>query len=254
MCLQSRPHFMNIVREILEDAAKKEPDKRAFLADSKEICYGDLAPLVEELALRMHGLGVRRGDKVAILSPNSLDWFAIQLAVAELGATLVPLNTRFKKMELQYILKQSDAATLFLVERGASKAYFETLAELIQVFEECGYNAVDSTEFPRLRHVIGGWRLTGLIDVLRSVSGAVDGSFPLSGPEDVVLMQYTSGTTSFPKGVMLSQGQVVRNAFNLGERVGLNSEDVLFSSLPFAHVGGSVLTNLLALTHGAGIL
>ena len=244
------------VKKVLADASRKQPDKIAIVADGRELSYKVLESLVEKTASGLVEAGVTRHDKVAILAPNTLDWFVIQLATSELGAVLVPINTRFKKAEVEYILRQSDASLLFVDERTTSEtAYLQLLRQLFPKVQETDYQKIVSDRFPHMKCIVGGWGSKKLINTLVALSRTLTGaSAPQSEPTDIVLMQYTSGTTSFPKGVMLSQEQILRNASNLGYRVGMNSADLLASPLPFSHVGGSVLTNLLAITHGAGIL
>ncbi len=244
------------VKEVLDDASRKHPNKIAFVADRRELSYKDLESLVAKTASGLVETGITRHDKVAILSPNTLDWFVIQLATAELGVVLVPINTRFKRAEVEYILRQSDASLLLVDERSTGEtAYLQVLRQLFPELQETNYQRIASDRFPHMKCIVGAWGSKRLIDTLISLSQTSAGAYALrSEAMDIVLMQYTSGTTSFPKGVMLSQEQILRNAFNLGSRVGMNSDDLLVSPLPFSHVGGSVLTNLLAITHGAGIL
>jgi acyl-CoA synthetase (AMP-forming)/AMP-acid ligase II len=245
------------VEEFLRQASANQPSKIAFIADNRRISYRDLDNQVARLAASFDSLGVKHNTKVALLSQNSLDWFLIELALIRLGAILVPVNTRFKRTEIQYVLNQSDSTFLVVEGRNSRYDYFESLRGMFPALQKTDYQIVTShDQFPSMRHIVSNWGSNrNLTDVLVSLSSTSQVDHTLnSNPDDIVLIQYTSGTTSFPKGVMLSQQQIVRNAFNLGARIRLDHDDLLFSGLPFAHVGGSVLTNLLAITRGAGVL
>ena len=170
----------------------------------------------------MQALGVGKGDRVAILMPNGEQWLSLFYGAALIGAVTVPVNTRFKAAEIAFCLKQSGAKALFYVSRFLN-------IDFGKMVEEIGFDlAVDvSKSFP-------------------------EGKFtPVKvEPGDLLLIQFTSGTTAYPKGAMLTHDNMLRNAWAAGTRVGVRAEDRYFNCRPFFHVGGSTLSALMSLVSG----
>ena len=171
----------------------------------------------------MQALGIGKGDPVALLMPNGEQWLSLFYGAALLGAVTVPVNTRFKAAELEFCLKQADCKALFYVERFLNNDYGAMVREIK----------------PPLA-----------FDVSRQDLPA--GAFAAGGvsPSDILLIQFTSGTTAYPKGVMLSHDNMLRDAWAAGMRVGVRPEDRYFNCRPFFHVAGSTLSALMALVHG----
>jgi len=171
----------------------------------------------------MQSLGIRRGDHVGILMGNDERWLALFYGAALIGAVTVPVNTRFKAAEIDFCLKQSGCKALFYVERFLSIDYGAMVREI-------GFsNAVDvSSAFPSSRFEP--------VEV---------------SPEELLLIQFTSGTTAYPKGAMLTHDSMLRDAWAAGTRVGIRADDRYFNCRPFFHVAGSTLSALMALVSGA---
>lgn len=167
----------------------------------------------------MQALGIGKGDRVAILLPNGEDWLALFYGAALIGAVTVPVNTRFKAAEIDFCLKQSGAKVLFYVDRFLNNDY----GSMVKGFEHAiEFSTVKKGKYTELK----------------------------VEPRDLLLIQFTSGTTAYPKGVMLTHDSMLRNAWAAGTRVGVRPEDRYFNCRPFFHVGGSTLSALLSLVHG----
>jgi len=194
----------------------------ALVTPSARLSYAELYLKAKHSAGAMQALGVGKGDRVAILLPNGEDWLALFYGAALIGAVTVPVNTRFKSAEIGFCLGQSGAKALFYVNRFLNNDY-------ARMVKETGFE--NSIEISRLGK--GEYKPV-----------AVD-------PRDLLLIQFTSGTTAYPKGVMLTHDSMLRNAWAAGARVGIRSEDRYFNCRPFFHVGGSTLSALMSLVSGA---
>jgi len=174
----------------------------------------------------MQSLGIRKGDRVAVLMPNGEQWLALFYGAALIGAVTVPVNTRFKAAEIDFCLKQSGAKALFYVGRFLNNDYGAMVREI--AFEP-------SFELSR---------------------NSLEGKFKevKVEPNDLLLIQFTSGTTAYPKGVMLTHDNMLRNAWAAGTRIGVRPEDRYFNCRPFFHVGGSTLSALMSLVFGCCLL
>jgi fatty-acyl-CoA synthase len=249
--------------QVLEEVAEKYPNRPALIFKEQRISYRKLREKVETLAKGLLALGIGKNDKVSIWAGNSPEWVYTQVATALMGAVLVPVNTRFRTNELEYILSQSDSTTLILMDRFLNIDFTGILREVCPEIESASPGKLRASRLPLLKNIIflGDKKILGSLsfsEVMSLGEGLPDETLksPMARvqPDDVIMFQYTSGTTAFPKGVMLSHDGVIRDAFYLGERQTLTAEDVLLCPLPFFHVGGAVISTLSALTHGAGMV
>ncbi len=239
------------------------PDHLALIFMNQRVSYRLLWEKARALAKGLMALGVGHGDKVSIWAGNSPEWIYAQLAVSFIGAILVPVNTRFRTSELEYILGQSDSTALLMVNQFLNIDFLAMVTEVFPEITTGSSGQIRSARLPLLKNVIfldekkpaGALRLMDVMARGEKISDAkLESRMGQVQPDDVILLQYTSGTTAFPKGVMLTHDGVVRDAFSLGERQTLTSEDRLFCPLPFFHVGGAVISTLSVLTHGAGMV
>ncbi|MEK6243777.1 MAG: AMP-binding protein, partial [Pseudomonadota bacterium] len=184
--------------------------------------YEELTEKAKSAAGAMQALGIGNGDHVAILMPNGEQWLSLFYGAALIGAVTVPVNTRFKAAEIDFCLKQSGAKVLFYVDRFLNNDYGAMVREI--GFER----SVDLS------------------------SNSLEGTFKQVKvePDDLLLIQFTSGTTAYPKGVMLTHDNMLRNAWAAGTRMGVLPEDRYFNCRPFFHVGGSTLSALMSLVFG----
>jgi fatty-acyl-CoA synthase len=203
--------------EVLEQRAS---GAEALVTLEKRLTYGDLRSSATAAAGGMQALGLKRGDRVGILMGNDEKWLALFYGAALIGAVTVPVNTRFKAAEIDFCLKQADCKALFYAERFLGIDFGAMVREI---------------GFPN------------------AVEGVPQGSFkPVEvKPDDLLLIQFTSGTTAYPKGAMLTHDNMLRDAWAAGTRVGIRAEDRYFNCRPFFHVAGSTLSALMALVSGA---
>ncbi len=201
----------------------------ALVTETARLSFKDLHLKARQAAALMQSLGIRRGDHVGLLAPNGEHWIVLFYGAALLGAVTVPVNTRFKAAELAFCLGKSDCKALFYARRFL-KQDFEAMVQEAK------------PQLPKLKVVMP------LDEVVLPPQGFED---PAVKPDDLLLIQFTSGTTAYPKGVMLTHDNMLRNAWAAGNRIGIRSEDRYFNTRPFFHVGGSTLSGLMALVHGA---
>lgn len=212
---------------------------------------------VSRCARGLLALGVRSGENVAVWLTNVIEYAVAEFALAALGAAMVPINIRYKKDELQYALHQSES-TLLLCAPSLLKT--DCVGLLREICPELSRSVgkLESATLPKLKQVV---LVGGQIEGCPSYEGLLDcgDAVPVARlrereqevrPESVFVLQYTSGTTAFPKAAMLTQGQTLRNAFQMAKRAGFDESDRLLSAMPMFHVGGSVCALLGAITVG----
>jgi fatty-acyl-CoA synthase len=197
-------------------------DAEALVTAQGRFSYEELFSKAKEKAASLQALGIRHGDRVGILMGNDEHWLSLFYGAALIGAVTVPVNTRFKSAEIAFCLKQADCKLLVYVERFLH-------IDFGAMVRETGFsNAVPLPQLP-----MGSFREN-----------------PVS-PQDILLIQFTSGTTAYPKGAMLTHDNMLRNAWAAGSRVGIRADDRYFNCRPFFHVAGTTLSALMALQFGA---
>ena len=203
--------------------------------------YAELDGQVGRCARALLATGVEKGDRVGIWSPNNAEWVVVQLATAKIGAILVNINPSYRAHELEYALRQSGCSLLILAARSKNTDYRELLAAIDA--PELRRSVVLGEEWAEL---LAGADLTG-DNALSAREAELDRDDPIN-------IQYTSGTTGFPKGATLSHHNILNNGFFVGELLDYTPEDRVCIPVPFYHCFGMVLGNLAAITHGACIL
>ena len=225
--------------------------------------YREFGERVDQLARGLIAIGVGRGDHVGLWARNVPDWLTVLFATAKIGAVLVTVNTSYKAHELAYVVEQSDMKVLVLVDGFKDVDYLAVVQELVPEVSRCERGRLSSARFPKLRSLVymGPEKHRGMYSVpelllLGTHRPAEDVLAALSATscDDVVHMQYTSGTTGFPKGVMLTHRNVLNNGHAIGERMGLSAEDRVCLPVPLFHCFGSVLGVMAALTHGSTLV
>jgi fatty-acyl-CoA synthase len=198
--------------------------------------YRELADEVNAVAAGLLGSGVRKGDRVGIWAPNCAEWIFVQYATAKIGAIMVNVNPSYRVHELEYVLNQAEIDTLIAAESFKTSDYAGMIS---QVRPNC----------PKLRQVVllGRSEWTELAERGRATSP----QFPQLSADDPVNIQYTSGTTGFPKGATLSHHNILNNGFFVGELCGYSEADRICIPVPFYHCFGMVMGNLAATSHGA---
>jgi fatty-acyl-CoA synthase len=242
--------------EVVAERAATRGDAEALVTASARLSYRDLDAAVRRAAKAMHALGLRRGDFVGILMGNDEIWVTLFCAAAAIGAVTVPINTRFKTAELAFCLKQADVKALFTADRFLGIDFLSFL----RAAEPAIDHALPGAALPLLRHVAvvgsevpqAATRLDDVIALGSDVSdGVLDDLAAKVRPDDLLLIQFTSGTTAYPKAVMLTHDNMLRNAFAVGERLGITRDDRYFNCRPFFHVAGTTLSLLVSLIAGA---
>src|SRR5881397_1777483 len=238
--------------DLLDEIAARDPAREFIVAGTERLSYDETRVRARQVAKGLLKIGVKRGDKVALLMPNRSEWLLVDFAVTLLGATLVPISTWSRARELEYMLDHSDATTLITVERFAGQDYLDMLADL---------GGPGSAGLPYLRRVA----LVGCADapvtfaeLLNSGSivgdAEIDAAQRTVGPDDVAYILYTSGTTSTPKGVQLRHGGLVENMWNIGERQHLTPADRMWMGISLFWSFGGANALLAVLTHGGSIV
>ncbi len=240
---------------LLDAVAERHGERLAMICGDRRVTFRAFRETVDRLARGLAALGIGRGDKVAIWLPNRPEWFFAQHACARLGAVVVALNPRYKAHELTYILGQSETTALLLTDHLGGVDYFETLHAVAPELASAVPGDLASAALPALRHVIvdaddpypGCHRLADLLD-------AGDGPPPPGArpaPDDLFTILYTSGTTSFPKGAMISHRNCVPHSASVGHLLRMTPEDRVLHTLPAAGTWGGVNVPLATWSHGA---
>lgn len=225
--------------------------------------WRELAADVRRTSRALVASGIRPGEHVAIWATNIPQWVLLQLATAEIGAVLVNINPAYRPFELEYVLGQSDSAALFLSDCFKSSNYYSMFAEVCPELEKNSDGILQSIRFPKLRFAVGlrGEVPTGLHswnEFLETGDGVDEQLLAhfLATPRDgaPVNIQYTSGTTGFPKAAMLSHRNLLFNALYIGNRQQLTASDRICIPVPFYHCFGCVLGVLACVVHGSAMI
>jgi len=249
--------------QLLEYQARVRPDSLAVATPHQRATWRALAGDVTRHGAALQTLGVGKGAKVGILMPNCYEWVVWAYAAASIGAVVVPANTRFREAELAYQLTASDTEVLVLAPEINGVDFMGMLQSLAPELAGAAPGGWRSASLPRLRHVVavgaatapmGAWRGDRIAPVPDGAAQErVRAAMAQVAPDDPAIIQYTSGSTAFPKGVLLSHRSTVLNAFHVNQRLGIEASDRIFVPGPFFHVGGSTLGMLLGLLAGAPI-
>lgn len=247
--------------DVLDKMAETYPDQYAFKYPTLDYTrtYEQFRRDVDECAAALISLGVKAGDHVAVWATNVPEWFITFWATTKIGAVLVTVNTAYKIHEIEYLLKQSDTHTLVMIEFCKDINYKEIIEELCPELKtlEPG-KPLYSKNLPFLRNVVTvGFSMDGCLTYQQMLSRAslvpreeVRRRASLVKPDDVCNMQYTSGTTGFPKGVMLTHRNIVNNGKTIGDRMDLSTADRMMIQVPMFHCFGMVLSMTSTMTHG----
>ena len=243
------------LHEFVAERAATRGHAEALVTPTARLTYVDQHRAVRRAAKAMHALGVRHGDFVGILLGNTETWVTLFYAAATIGAVTVPINTRFKSAELAFCLKQADVKVLFTADRFLNIDFLAFLREA-----EPGVDrALPGNSLPVLEHVVvigeetpkAARNFDDFLALADSVSDAeLDALSANVQPHDLLLIQFTSGTTAYPKAVMLTHDNMLRNAWAVGQRIGIRPDDRYFNCRPFFHVAGTTLSLLVSLTAG----
>jgi fatty-acyl-CoA synthase len=236
----SLPLLEKTIGQALADSVARRGESDALISRHQGIrlSYRQLQENAQRTARGLWGLGIRPGDRLGVWACNCVEWVYLQIASALAGAVLVNVNPAYRSHELRYVLRKSGMKAIFLHEKDARAAYLEIL------------NAARQDQDLPLGHVV----LLGTGDWERMLAGGVAVPEVPSTPDDVVNIQYTSGTTGSPKGVLLTHRNLVNNGYVVGREMQVTSADRLCSPVPLYHCFGCVMSSLLAMVHGIALV
>ncbi|WP_394833053.1 AMP-binding protein [Pendulispora rubella] len=239
------PLLGETIGENLRRTVERVPDRDALIVRSQgyRATYRQLWDTTTAFARSLIALGIKPGDRVGIWSPNRFEWVIAQYATARVGAILVNVNPAYKTSELEYALTQSSVSVLFLARRFRQSDYVDMLAQVRDRIPTLRIAVVLDDDWDRV------------LDMGKDVSDAdLAARERLLQFDDPINIQYTSGTTGFPKGATLSHHNVLNNGFFIGEGLRLTENDRVCIPVPFYHCFGMVLGNLACTTHGAAMI
>ena len=250
------------IGQYFERQVAASPDHDFIVYPDRDLrwTYAQFDERVDRLARGLLAIGLEKGDNLGIWARNVPDWLTFAFATAKIGVVLVTVNPVYKSHELAYVIEQSDMKALVIIDAFRDVDYVEIIRELVPEASTQERGHLESPKFPRLKSLIymgpekhrGFYNVPELLllgghmpdDELRAITATLK-------DDDVINMQYTSGTTGFPKGVMLTSRNILNNGFFIGERQKLTPADKVCLPVPLFHCFGIVLGVLAVLTHGA---
>jgi fatty-acyl-CoA synthase len=251
------------------EVCERFPDYEAVvsLPQDRRLTYRQFGDAIDELALGLLGIGFNKGDRIGVWSTNNVEWLLIQMATARIGAVLVNINPAYRPKELAYALKKSQVQGLFTIPSFRSSDYIAMLVEDIPELKDAFPSELRSKEYPNLRRVVV-YEPSAIEHTLRPYSGfttwqevlqaaqftskeELDNVTASLDMDDPINIQYTSGTTGFPKAVVLSHHNILNNAYFSAKAMHFTEKDRLCIPVPFYHCFGMVLANLLCFSVGA---
>ena len=254
--------------DLLNSAADRFGPREALMYEGQRWTFDEFRAETDRVARALINLGIQPGDKVSIWMPNRAEWLFLFGAVAKIGAILVPINTRFRTDDMEYLVNHSDSAALILMDQSGPVNYLDMLREVAPEVDDGDAANLRPAAFPALRNVIivgdrrpaGVIGPTGIIEWNAMLAGADE--VPASelvqreaavSPDDTFLLMYTSGTTGFPKGVMHCHNPI-RTITDAANRMGMSSRDVILMYLPLFHCFGLYEGPLMSWVTGARVV
>lgn len=250
------------IGDLFDQTVDKYPEKDALVYVDRGLrhSYAELQKICNQAAKGLMKLGIQKGEHIAILATNYPEWVYTQFASAKMGAVLVTVNPNYRAFELDYLLKQSDVTTLILIEGYRDVNYVEMLNEVVPELTSSELGKLVSEKLPFLKNVIligdrkvpGMFNWSDLMELGKSVSDEELAQRQAAlKPAEPINMQYTSGTTGFPKGVMLTHFNILNNANYVAECMNFSEQDRLCFPVPLFHCFGCVMSTLACVTKGA---
>ncbi len=255
-------YITDTLDRVLEQQVARFPNKEFIVYPDRDLhfTYAEFDSRVNRMAKGLLAIGLRKGDHLGIWASNVPDWLTLLFAAAKIGVITVTVNTAYRLHELDYLVKQSDIKALCLIEGFRDSDYLGIVNELVPELKSSERGRLESARFPHLKIVIyigpekhrGMYNTQELIllgahtsdEALRAVQSTLS-------CHEVINMQYTSGTTGFPKGVMLTHHNILNNGFHIGERQKFTDQERVCLTVPLFHCFGLVLGMMAIVTHGA---
>ncbi|WP_297451487.1 AMP-binding protein [uncultured Alistipes sp.] len=247
---------------ILEKYARETPDHEFMVYPDRGLrfTYREFDERADTFARGLLEIGVTKGSKIGVWAKNVPDWMTFMFAAAKIGAVLVTVNTNYKSAEVEYIMRNADIHTMCMVNGYRDSDYVQIMYGLVPELKTAPRGSLRSAKFPELRNVIyiGQEKQRGMYNTSELMTlGALAGNDALEaakkqvGPHDEINMQYTSGTTGFPKGVMLTSHNILNNGLTIGDCMHFTPADRLLICVPLFHCFGCVLGVCSVITHGS---
>ena len=256
--------FVNkTIGQLVKDTATRHPENMALVSSEFGIrqTYHEFYKTCRDIAKGLMAMGIKRGDHVAVWTTNVPEWVYLQSALGMVGGVLVTINTNYQTHELEYILKQSDSTSLFLIDTYRDTSFYDTVRKVAPELDSFKAGSLISEKLPLLKNVIyigkkentpGMFKFSDMIKMGEKITGQeLDDRMNSLSDDDVINMQYTSGTTGFPKGVMLTHHNIVNNARMVGDVMGMTEKDSLLIQVPMFHCFGCVMSTLNCIYHGS---
>ncbi|WP_425409342.1 AMP-binding protein [Hyphococcus sp.] len=258
----SQPLIGETIGELFDRVCDAQPDALAVVARHQELrlTFRELRQRVDAVATALLSFGLVPGDRVALWSPNCVEWVIVQFATAKAGLIQVNINPAYRREELRYVLKKVQCSALIAAARFKTSEYLDMVRDLAPELSSSPKGKLDSKEFPDLRLVVtigdeseGGVPFRELEqhncdqERLQQIASGLDFDDPIN-------IQFTSGTTGFPKGATLSHHNIINNAYFTGQGIGLTRGDRLCIPVPLYHCFGMVMGSLACITHSAAMV
>ena len=253
------------IGQALRHTAQRFPDAEAVVLPQFEtrLTYRELDDQVDRVARSLLALGLRRGDHLALWATNCPQWILLQFASARVGVILVTINPAYRSSELAYVLKQSDTQVVFLIDKFRSSDYYAMLHEAVPELAASGNGPLLAAEYPKLNRVVAispqpSPGVLSWADFLAGGAAVAPAALPQREaelePGDAINIQYTSGTTGFPKGATLTHRNLLLNAYYIGDCQKFTERDRVCIPVPLYHCFGCVLGTLTAALYGAAMI
>lgn len=263
--ISEKPLLGMTIGDKFDEIAATYPDNDALIVRHQGLryTYRQLKEAVDQAARAFLAIGVKRGDRVGMWSPNCAQWTITQFATAKVGAILVNINPAYRLHELEYALNQSEASFLVTADTFKSSNYTEMLFELAPELKASAEGQLKSMKLPHLKGIVnladtkfdGMWRWDDFVNMAEIISAdklaSVQSELQFDDPINI---QYTSGTTGFPKGATLSHHNILNNGYFVAESMNFTDQDRLVIPVPLYHCFGMVMGNLGCVTHGATMI
>ena len=258
-----KPLIEVTIGDMLDQVAQRQPDNECVVAPEYGVRWSwkEFSERTDRIARGLMAMGIQKGEHVAIWATNVPEWILLQFATAKMGAVLVTVNTNYKQFELEYLLRQSDTTTLVMIGAVRDNSYVQHVRGLCPDLDESAPGRTSVKKLPFLKNLVfigakeqtpaGFFHFDDLYDLAAKISPEEQKARQANlAPYDVINMQYTSGTTGFPKGVMLTHHNLTNNGMGMGDRMKFTPEDRLLIVVPLFHCFGCVLGVMSCLTHG----
>jgi len=258
----NEPLIGKTIGKMFDRIARTYPENEALVhvPRNERYTYKEFLDICRKAAKSFMALGIKKGDRVAIWATNHPEWVIAQFSTSLIGAILVTVNPAYRTHELEYGLANSESQTLILIPRFKSSDYVEMIYEIIPEAQRATPGALESKKLPLLRNLIliGDEKQRGMFNWKEFMSlgenisdEELNARVEQCDFDDVINIQYTSGTTGLPKGASLTHHNILNNGYFVGEMMRFTHDDRLCIPVPFYHCFGMVLANLACVTHGA---